>query len=125
MAIISREKIVEGLVDILGKERVITDEQVLKESSLDRYRKYEQVFEVYTQPIPAAVVYVTSTEEKLGKPVGSDADNDKTTYVTLVGADRAQQDVKTLTDKAVEILDSFGENDFMKTLSEYLVNREK
>ena len=63
MAIISREKIVEGLVEILGKERVITDEQVLKESSLDRYRKYEQVFEVYTQPIPAAVVYVTSTEE--------------------------------------------------------------
>lgn len=68
---------------------------------------------------------IMGDEEKLGKPVGSDADNDKTTYVTLVGADRAQQDVKTLTDKAVEILDSFGDNDFMKTLSEYLVNREK
>lgn len=68
---------------------------------------------------------IMGDEEKLGKPVGSDADNDKTTYVTLVGADRAQQDVKTLTDKAVEILDSFSENDFMKTLSEYLVNREK
>ena len=68
---------------------------------------------------------IMGDEEKLGKPVGSDADNDKTTYVTLVGADRAQQDVKTLTDKAIEILDSFGENDFMKTLSEYLVNREK
>lgn len=68
---------------------------------------------------------IMGDEEKLGKPIGSDADNDKTTYVTLVGADRAQQDVKTLTDKAVEILDSFGENDFMKTLSEYLVNREK
>lgn len=68
---------------------------------------------------------IVGDEEKLGKPIGSDADNDKTTYVTLVGADRAQQDVKTLTDKAVEILDSFSENDFMKTLSEYLVNREK
>lgn len=68
---------------------------------------------------------IMGDEEKLGKPIGSDADNDKTTYVTLVGADRAQQDVKILTDKAVEILDSFGENDFMKTLSEYLVNREK
>ncbi|WP_296977350.1 polyprenyl synthetase family protein [uncultured Eubacterium sp.] len=68
---------------------------------------------------------IVGDEEKLGKPVGSDADNDKTTYVTLVGADRAQQDVKTLTDKAIEILDSFSENDFMKTLSEYLVNREK
>ena len=43
MAIISREQIVEGLVDILGKDQVVTDEQVLKESSIDRYRKYEQV----------------------------------------------------------------------------------
>lgn len=68
---------------------------------------------------------IMGDEEKLGKPVGSDADNDKTTYVTLVGADRAQQDVKTLTDKAVELLDSFDDNDFMKTLSEYLVTREK
>src|SRR5690242_1003998 len=63
MAIIAREKIVEGLIHILGKENVITDEQVLKESSCDRYRKYEQVCEVYTQPIPAAVVYVHSAEE--------------------------------------------------------------
>ncbi|TQI65416.1 FAD-binding oxidoreductase [Clostridium sp. KNHs216] len=63
MALIERQSIVEGLIRILGKENVITDEQVLKESSLDRYRKYEQVCEVYTQPIPAAVVYVHSTEE--------------------------------------------------------------
>ena len=63
MAIISREQIVEGLVKILGKDQVITDEKVLKESSLDRYRKYEQVCEVYTQPIPAAVVNVMSAEE--------------------------------------------------------------
>ncbi|MDR1018365.1 MAG: FAD-binding oxidoreductase [Lachnospiraceae bacterium] len=63
MSIITRQKIVEGLVEILGKDQVITDETVLKESSLDRYRKFEQVHEVYTQPIPAAVIYVKSTEE--------------------------------------------------------------
>ena len=39
MAIIGREEIVEGLKKILGEDRVITDEQVLRESSLDRYRK--------------------------------------------------------------------------------------
>lgn len=60
---LSREKIVEGLVSILGVDQVITDEGVLKESSNDRYRKYEQVCGVYTQPIPAAVVYVKSTEQ--------------------------------------------------------------
>ncbi len=63
MAIISRGHIVEGLIKILGQDQVVTDEQVLKESSIDRYRKYEQVFEVYTLPIPAAVVYVKSTEQ--------------------------------------------------------------
>ncbi|MEG0355239.1 MAG: FAD-binding protein [Lachnospiraceae bacterium] len=60
---LERGKIVEGLVGILGCEQVITEEEVLKESSLDRYRKYEQVNEVYTQPIPAAVVYVKSTQQ--------------------------------------------------------------
>lgn len=68
---------------------------------------------------------IVGDEQILGKPIGSDADNDKTTYVTLVGAKKAQQDVKTLTDKAVGILDEFDNNDFMKSLSEYLVNREK
>lgn len=67
---------------------------------------------------------ITGDEEKLGKPVGSDLDNDKTTYVTLVGAEKAQKDVVTLTNKAIEILDKFDDNAFMKTLSEYLVSRE-
>ncbi|MCP1223626.1 FAD-binding oxidoreductase [Sebaldella sp. S0638] len=60
---LSREKIVEGLIGILGAEKVVTDEQVLKESSIDRFRKYEDVSGVYTQPLPAAVVYAESSQE--------------------------------------------------------------
>ena len=60
---LTREEIVKGMQEILGEEQVITDEEVLKESSNDRYRKFEQVHEVYTQPIPAAVVYVKSTQQ--------------------------------------------------------------
>ena len=60
---LSREQIVEGLVNILGEEKVVTDEQVLKQSSIDRFRKYEDINGVYTQPIPAAVVKAESTEE--------------------------------------------------------------
>lgn len=56
--------------------------------------------------------------------VGSDADNDKTTYVTLVGAEKAQQDVETLTASAVEILQKFDNNEFMVALSNYLTTRE-
>ncbi len=53
---LSRQAIVERLTDILGTERVITDAQVLKEYSHDRYKKYETIFGIYTTPIPAAVV---------------------------------------------------------------------
>jgi len=60
---LTREQIVEGLIKILGPDKVITDEQVLKESSIDRFRKYEDICGVYTQPIPAAVVNVESTKE--------------------------------------------------------------
>lgn len=63
MAALTREQIVAGLIERLGADQVITDETVLKESSIDRYRKFEQCHEVYTQPIPAAVVYVKSTED--------------------------------------------------------------
>ena len=60
---LSREQITSSLISIVGSENVITDETVLKESSLDRYRKFEQCHKVYTRPMPAAVVYVHSTEE--------------------------------------------------------------
>ena len=59
----NRDDIVRELKAILKSENIITDEAVLKESSYDRYRKYEQVCGVFTQPIPAAVVYVENAEE--------------------------------------------------------------
>ncbi|MGL6197477.1 MAG: FAD-binding oxidoreductase [Lachnospiraceae bacterium] len=60
---LTREAIAEGLGKIVAGDQIVTDEKVLKESSLDRYRKFEQTHEVYTQPIPAAIVYANSTEE--------------------------------------------------------------
>jgi alkyldihydroxyacetonephosphate synthase len=53
---ITRKEIVDQLKKIVGKERVIIDEQVLKENSHDRYKKFETIFGVYSTPIPAAVV---------------------------------------------------------------------
>lgn len=58
-----REEIVRNLVEMLGENNVVTDEEVLKASSVDRFRRFEELHGVFTQPIPAAVVYVESTEE--------------------------------------------------------------
>ena len=58
---LSREAIVDQLKEIVGSERVITDETVLKKNSIDRFRKYADIHGVYTLPIPAAVVKLEST----------------------------------------------------------------
>ena len=46
------------------------------------------------------ILDVTSTQEELGKPVLSDEKNQKTTYVTLEGLEKAKQDVKEISDRA-------------------------
>ncbi|MGN0532104.1 MAG: polyprenyl synthetase family protein [Eubacterium sp.] len=70
------------------------------------------------------ILDVTGDEEKLGKPVGSDKDNNKITYVDLVGLNKAGDDVEKLTDMAIKELDKFDNNEFMCALANYLVNRE-
>lgn len=50
------------------------------------------------------ILDVTGTEEELGKPIGSDARNIKTTYVTLYGLEEAQQEAARLSDHAAETL---------------------
>lgn len=71
------------------------------------------------------ILDIVGDEKKLGKPIGSDADNDKTTYVSLVGIEKAKQDVKTLTDNAISKLSEFENTDFIKKLALSLVEREK
>ena len=60
---LSREAIQEGLGQIAGPERVITDQEVLRDSSHDRFRKYETLMGVYKLPFPAAVVKPADTAQ--------------------------------------------------------------
>lgn len=72
------------------------------------------------------VLDVTSTLEVLGKPVGSDEKNNKATYVTFEGLDKAVSDVERISKEAEEQLDDLGYDDaFLKELFEYLIHREK
>ena len=64
-------------------------------------------------------------EVKLGKPIGSDENNDKSTYVTLTSAKKAEEDVANLTASAIGELAKFNDNEFLTELSRYLINREK
>jgi len=60
---LTREQIVSAYVEILGSERVITDEQTLKDNSADRYYKVENIFGIYALPLPAAVVKPGTPQE--------------------------------------------------------------
>ena len=71
------------------------------------------------------ILDVTSTSEVLGKPVGSDAEEGKTTFVTLLGLEEAQRRAAALTEEAEQILAQFPEHEFLMALTQELLRREK
>lgn len=72
------------------------------------------------------ILDVTSTTEELGKPVLSDEKNEKTTYVTLEGMEKAKAEVERISQNAIDTLDSLkAENEFLRELIIHLINRKK
>ena len=72
------------------------------------------------------ILDVTSDEATLGKPVGSDAENCKNTYVSLLGLEEAKKIAAELTRKAIDALGVFGgESEFLVSLSKKLLSRNK
>ena len=72
------------------------------------------------------ILDVTSTAEELGKPIHSDEKNHKTTYVTLMGIEKASQQVAELSEEAVKLLEGLNKkNEFLFTLVKELVGRRK
>ena len=72
------------------------------------------------------ILDVTSSQEVLGKPVGSDEKNNKTTYVTLEGMEKAKAEVERLSDDALKLLAGLpGRNEFLEALIRLLIHREK
>ncbi len=72
------------------------------------------------------ILDVTSSLEVLGKPVGSDKKNHKTTYVTLEGVEKSKEDVIALSEQAIQLMDSFEEkNIFLNELLNHLITRSR
>ncbi len=71
------------------------------------------------------ILDVTGNENVTGKPSGSDEKNQKTTYVTLEGLEKAKAEVERLSKEAIEELDKLGYNEFLENLIKALVGRQK
>ena len=72
------------------------------------------------------ILDVIGNQEVLGKPIGSDAKNDKLTYVSLKGLDVAKEDVAKISKEAISSIETFEkEEHFLSELAVYLIDREK
>lgn len=72
------------------------------------------------------ILDITSTTEELGKPIHSDEKNDKFTYVSVYGMDRAVQAVKDYSEAALNILNNLPvHNIYLNTLVEKLIGRKR
>lgn len=72
------------------------------------------------------ILDLTSTQEELGKPVGSDEKNEKNTYVSMKGLEQSKKDVIQYTKEALDAFDSLNrENAFLRDLLLHLSGRKK
>lgn len=70
------------------------------------------------------ILDVVSTTEELGKPVGSDEELNKTTFVTIHGVEKAREIAAGITDEAMLLLENFENSTFLKELTEMLLKRK-
>ena len=76
--------------------------------------------------ITVDILDVIGDEAAIGKPVGSDARNEKATYVTLTSLEEAQKLAEAAVSEAVEALRIFDERAaFLRELALFLLRREK
>lgn len=72
------------------------------------------------------ILDVTGDEKELGKNIGSDSEQNKNTYASILGLEKSAELVEKYSSDAKKSLDIFGERaDFLLTLTDYLVNRDK
>ena len=69
------------------------------------------------------ILDVTGSCEELGKPIGSDDEKQKSTYVSLLGLDKSKAVADELTQEALQHLEKFDDNDFLRDLTKDLLKR--
>lgn len=95
------------------------------ETELNALTRYAEAFGLAFQ-ITDDILDVIGDETEIGKPVGSDERNHKSTYVTLTSLEKARQLAKDAVDEAVLALEPFGDKAwFLKELVEFLISRKK
>ncbi len=69
------------------------------------------------------ILDVAGTQEELGKPIGSDLENEKTTFVSILGLEESQCMVEALTAQAAQAIADFPDPSFLQWLANSLAKR--
>ena len=94
------------------------------EEQLDRITKYGKNIGLSFQ-IVDDILDITGDEEKLGKPIGSDIENHKSTYPSLVGLEKSRQIARQLVQEGKYSIEGLStETDFLNQLGDYIISRD-
>jgi geranylgeranyl diphosphate synthase type II len=93
------------------------------EPFLSQARKYAQCVGLAFQ-IQDDILDVEGDEALLGKPIGSDAENEKSTFPKLLGMAACKEKVQSLTQQAVEALQVWEDTQFLRELTVELASRD-
>lgn len=70
------------------------------------------------------ILDIEGDEQKLGKNIGSDIENEKSTYPSILGLETSKEIAKEFIDDAKEKINEFENNDFLLKLADYILKRE-
>jgi geranylgeranyl diphosphate synthase type II len=138
--------IVRGQVLDLENRKGLTEEEVLKIHDLKTAAMLkasavlgcisagasEEVLsaaEIYAENVGLAfqirddILDVTGTVEEMGKTLGKDAADNKTTFVNVYGVEKAQLLVEKYTKTAIDAVKPYDKNGFLSELALYLASR--
>lgn len=110
-ALIEASMMIGGILAGASKEQI----EALEKSAYDLGVAFQ---------IQDDILDVTSTFEELGKPIGSDLKNNKQTYVSIFGLERAKEEVERLSKEAISLI-HLEKDSFLAQLFESLIYRNK
>ena len=94
------------------------------EEELEKITKYSENIGLSFQ-IVDDILDIVGDEEKLGKPIGSDIENHKSTYPSLLGLEKSRYIARQLIEEGKSsIKDLPSEKDFLNQLGDYIISRD-
>ena len=96
---LNRDEIVAGVTALLGAAGIDTDLQNLREASVDRFRKYTAVHDIFDGPIPAVIAYPENAEQVAA--VLRFADDNLINIVPRTGRTATEGGLETIVDDTI------------------------